>query len=123
MINKRTFIAAFEYYQRKKYEEKPDGTYDRGGRWYPNESERCSCCEDIKEPSTTWPYSLLNHCRSSKHIVIKYGIDKKDFNKCLKECAELFEMEWDLGLTKIIEKLPENFKESDIIESFVESKL
>jgi hypothetical protein len=123
MINKHVFMAAFEYYQRKKYENKPEGTYDRQGRWYPSEHEHYACCDKIRSPSYNWPYPLLHHCNTSTHIITKYKVDRQQFNACLKECKEVFEKEWELGLDSILKKLPENFEESDIIEAFVEQKL
>ena len=46
----------------------PAGNFDRGGRWYPGEGERRPCCDEVRSPSRHWPYSLLAHCRSKKHI-------------------------------------------------------
>ena len=47
----------------------PYGKFDSGNRWYPdNDAERCSCCENIRKPSRAYPFSLLTHCRSQKHI-------------------------------------------------------
>lgn len=56
------------YESRKTRNSHPDGTFDNGGRWYPSESEHCPCCESIRGPSRNWPYSLMVHCRSKKHI-------------------------------------------------------
>ncbi len=56
------------YESRKDRETHPDGYFDRGGRWYPNESEECECCKNIRTPSRAYPYSLMTHCRSKKHI-------------------------------------------------------
>lgn len=46
----------------------PDGKKDKGSRWYPDESERCSCCASIRSPSRSFPWSLWHHCKSIKHL-------------------------------------------------------
>lgn len=46
----------------------PDGRFDRAGRWYPAESEWRACCARIRPPSRRWPYSLLLHCRTRRHV-------------------------------------------------------
>ena len=46
----------------------PDGKKDSGGRWYPDDFEKCSCCSSIRSPSRSYPWSLWHHCRSAKHI-------------------------------------------------------
>ena len=48
---------------------RPDGLNDKGGRWYPSEAEKCSCCRAIRSPSRSFPFSLLNHCQTKKHIL------------------------------------------------------
>ena len=44
------------------------GRNDSGGRWYPDDYERASCCGSIREPSCKYPWSYYKHCRSAKHI-------------------------------------------------------
>ena len=66
----------------------PDGTFDKGGRWWPSQREQCECCNRIRTPSRRWPYSLLVHCRSKGHIwnlVEKLGPSDPQL---LKEAAE-----------------------------------
>jgi hypothetical protein len=46
----------------------PAGTFDKAGRWWPAESEQCPCCHAVRSPSRAWPYSLMTHCRTRKHI-------------------------------------------------------
>lgn len=45
----------------------PKGKRDKGGRWYPDESEIASCCNAIRRPSAHWPNSLWTHCNTKKH--------------------------------------------------------
>jgi len=56
------------YKRRKNRDEHPDGTFDNKGRWYPSDAEKCECCKRIRPPSRRWPYSLMTHCRTKKHI-------------------------------------------------------
>lgn len=52
---------------------RPDGASDRGGRWYPSQTERQGCCALIREPSRSWRLSLLKHCQSLAHIEAREG--------------------------------------------------
>ncbi|QNN21767.1 hypothetical protein HED60_05605 [Planctomycetales bacterium ZRK34] len=45
----------------------PDGTFDRGGRWYPTDAEDCGVTKYIRSPSRAYPYSYLVACRTLKH--------------------------------------------------------
>lgn len=65
--------AAREYISRKNRDSDPDGYVDNGGRWYPDEEERCSYCSLISRPSRSYPYSILAHCRTADHIASKYS--------------------------------------------------
>jgi hypothetical protein len=47
---------------------KPSGKTDSGSRWSPSDEEQCSCCGSIRSPSRAYPWSLLKHCHSKKHI-------------------------------------------------------
>lgn len=46
----------------------PVGSTDNGGRWYPADQEACSCCNSVRGPSRTWPWSLWKHCKTAKHV-------------------------------------------------------
>jgi hypothetical protein len=56
------------FQSRKARQEDPAGTFDKGGRWYPSETERCDCCDRVRSPSRAYPYSYLLHCRTRTHI-------------------------------------------------------
>lgn len=47
---------------------RPSGQTDKGGRWYPDEDEKASCCEKVRYPSRSFPWSLWKHCHTAKHI-------------------------------------------------------
>ena len=61
-------VVAHIYQQRKNRNEYPQGRYDKAGRWYPTDEEKCGCCGNIRSPSRSWPYSLRDHCRTKKHV-------------------------------------------------------
>ena len=46
----------------------PHGTFDGKKRWWPDETEECVHCEDVRSPSAAYPFSKMTHCRSRKHI-------------------------------------------------------
>jgi hypothetical protein len=80
--------AAREYLSRKSRDSHPDGHFDAGGRWYPDEEERCDFCSLVRTPSRGYPYSLLVHCRTADHIASKYSersdlvyVDGKDVRR------------------------------------------
>lgn len=80
----RNLSIVVEYYYRHKFY--PAGNKDRGGRWYPAENERCSCCNTIREPSKAYPLSLWQHCRTKKHVktlVIEKLSKEKDVQEAL----------------------------------------
>lgn len=48
----------------------PDGHFDKQGRWYPSEKERCTnagCPGTLRAPTKAWRYSWMLHCRTRKH--------------------------------------------------------
>lgn len=47
---------------------RPAGKNDSGGRWYPDEIEKASCCSGIRSPSRSYPWSFYKHCHSRKHV-------------------------------------------------------
>lgn len=57
-----------QYQARQDRQEHPDGTFDNAGRWYPSDTEYRACCDHIRRPSRAWPYTLMQHCRTKKHI-------------------------------------------------------
>jgi hypothetical protein len=47
--------------------EKPSGQTDNANRWFPDKAERCSCCDQVRSPSRSWPWSLYKHCFTLEH--------------------------------------------------------
>jgi len=67
-LTKKLRAVALEALQRKHRIRHPSGKFDNAKRWYPDEMERCDCCEGIRSPSRSYPYSLMVHCRSTSHM-------------------------------------------------------
>lgn len=62
----------------------PEGEFDKAGRWYPSDYERCDCCDSIRAPSRAYPYSYMVHCRTLKHVCCKYGVDERTVRNLAK---------------------------------------
>jgi hypothetical protein len=65
----------------RSFNSRPDGKNDRGGRWYPSETEECGCCQSIRKPSRSWPSSLYKHCTTKAHylnLCKKFNADPVD---------------------------------------------
>jgi len=73
--------ALIEYLQRQDRVSHPQGEFDNGGRWYPSDEERQECCYSIRSPSRNWPYSLLLHCRTLRHVARLYGVDEEELRR------------------------------------------
>ena len=54
------------YLDRQSRVQHPDGRFD-GGRWFPSDIESQSCC-GVRSPSRSWPWSLMLHCRTLRHV-------------------------------------------------------
>lgn len=76
------------YEDRQARRRHPSGTFDRGGRWYPADAERQSCCAVIRRPSRAYPYSLLSHCRSAEHIAQLCGVDLATLREAIRRPAK-----------------------------------
>ena len=69
------------FMDRKNRISHPSGKFDNGMRWYPSKEEVCSCCNSIRSPSRSYPYSLLTHCRTAEHVSNLYKVDLKELRK------------------------------------------
>lgn len=77
--------AAEEYINRRDRTSHPDGHTDRGGRWYPSDSECCHCCANVRTPSRSWPWSYMTHCRTIGHVANLYGVPVADVRRAVRE--------------------------------------
>lgn len=85
-------IAAREYLDRRNRRSRPAGSRDRGGRWWPHREEERDCCRKIRRPSIRWPNSLLDHCRTARHVAELYGVPAAQFLRAAREVAVLMEL-------------------------------
>lgn len=84
----KTIAAAIEYLKRENRTAHPTGKFDNAKRFYPSDMERCDCCYSIRTPSASWPNTLMNHCRSAKHIANKFKVDVLYVNRLVKLIRE-----------------------------------
>lgn len=76
--------AVREYLNRKSRTSNPYGDFDSRGRWYPEDDyERQACCARIPSPTKNFPYSLMRHCRTAKHVSQLYGISEKELKEAV----------------------------------------
>jgi len=79
--DQRVSRAVQEYFSRQNRESHPEGNFDNKARWYPCEGEERGCCSNIRRPSAAYPYSLMLHCRTMKHIANLYGVNYIDLKR------------------------------------------
>ena len=77
--------AITEYLKLKNREIHPEGTFDKGGRFYLAESEKHDCCRGIRSSSRAYPYSEMVHARTLKHVAHKYNVLESECRKALRE--------------------------------------
>ena len=75
--------AALEYLLRRSRCSHPSGWFDKGGRWYPGESENLNT-DMYRTPTRGYPYSYMSACRSLKHCIALFSADSKLVNKIIK---------------------------------------
>lgn len=71
----RIVLAVREFIARRYRLHHPVGSFDRKSLWYPDAAERQYCCDSIRYPTRAWPYSLMAHCRSARHVAALYDVD------------------------------------------------
>lgn len=76
--------AVVEFLAREDRSSNPDGYFDNGGRFYPSDKEHCACCDGIRTPSRSYPYSLMVHCRSAEHVAHLFDVDSKTLRRAIK---------------------------------------
>jgi hypothetical protein len=69
-VSKEEFKGLVDELYRKRQSRAvhPSGDFDKARRWLPSEQEECECCQTIRYPSRAYPFSLMAHCRTKKHI-------------------------------------------------------
>ena len=76
--------AAAEWWRRALRQSQPSGAMDKAGRWYPTPSERQDCCASVRDPSRSYPWSLMKHCRSALHVARLYGVDPVQLRRAVR---------------------------------------
>jgi hypothetical protein len=76
--------AAREFIARRDRTAHPAGKFDNAGRWYPSEAEECDCCNAVRSPSRSYPYSYMTHCRTMAHVAHLFSVDVKDLRREVK---------------------------------------
>ena len=90
-LTARLRAVALETLYRRYRISHPLGRTDNGGRWLPSDAERCDCCDGIREPSRSWPYSLMTHCRTADHMARSSGYTTTLIRWAMKR----IESDWD----------------------------
>jgi hypothetical protein len=86
--------AGVVYVARQRRAVHPQGQFDSAGRWYPYaKTEHRRCCDQIRSPSRRWPYSLMLHCRTAKHVARLFSVPEKDVRRAAKAFTKLEEPE------------------------------
>ena len=62
----------------------PDGRFDSGGRWFPRDNEHRECCDVIRSPSRSYPWSYMVHCRTAVHVATLHGVDVRDIRRVVR---------------------------------------
>ena len=84
-MSKQLDNAAREYIARQKRESHPEGRFDNAQRFYPSNKERQDCCDYIRPPSRSYPYSYIKHCRSIEDVANLYGVDATELRHHARE--------------------------------------
>lgn len=81
----KLLVALKQYRNRQERLEHPEGKFDKSQRWYPSESEEQQCCKSIRNPSRSYPFSLMKHCRSVEHVAMLNGVNASDLRKAYRK--------------------------------------
>ena len=77
--------AAAEYIGRHWGNRMPKDAFDKRGRWFSVLDEKRECCNRIRYPSASRPYSLLTHCCTLTHVASLYNVVAKDLRDAVKK--------------------------------------
>ena len=80
---KKLAEAAVSFTRRQLGSEQPEGKFDNAKRWYPSDYERRDCCESLRSPSRSYPFSIMTHCRTLRHVANLHGVEKKQLKKII----------------------------------------
>lgn len=77
--------ATRECLDRRDRKKHPDGYFDSKKRWYPMPWENQECCPSVRNPSATYPFSLMTHCRTVEHVAKLFKVDPKDIRHKIRD--------------------------------------
>ena len=80
--------ALSEFHARQSRDTHPSGYFDDKGRWYPSDEETQPCCEDIRTPTRRFPYSLMVHCRTLRHVAQLHDVDEGTLRQAVRDARE-----------------------------------
>jgi hypothetical protein len=64
--------------------EHPEGSFDYMGRWNPSKKEWCKDCGSVRRPTSAFPLTLNDHCRTAKHVANKHGVNRNELLHAVK---------------------------------------
>lgn len=85
--------AARQWLARNKGPSRPSGRWDGASRFYPSDDEHRECCDDIRDPSRAYPYSLWSHVHSARHVAALYDVDPVDVRRAVKLLEKLKDLD------------------------------
>lgn len=81
-LTKKLRRVVGHYFDLQSRKAHPLGEFDNAKRWTPHTP--LECCQGIRTPSRSWPYSLLTHCRSSVHVASENGYDVRTLQAAIR---------------------------------------
>ena len=86
MANEETILkAAQEFLDLKNRVKHPEGTFDKAGRFYLEETYPCCF---VRSPSRAYPYSQMVHGRTAEHVAHVYGISPEDVRRAARQLSK-----------------------------------
>ena len=79
---KEEVFTAIKYILINKFGFKVDGSWT-DNRWYPDEDNTCPHCASIRRPSRNYPFSLINHCKTLKHMCAVNNMCQSNVSKII----------------------------------------
>jgi len=62
---------------------KVPGKFDKADRFHPDEAELRDCCQRITPPNADNPWSLLEHCKTIRHVARVYHVNEADLRRAI----------------------------------------
>jgi hypothetical protein len=99
----------------------PEGTWDKGGRFYLDNS--FECCKYIRTPSRRWPYSEMIHGRTLQHAASEILGETPSEEQLAELRKRVNQIKNAKKLTeKLFEKYVKSENQKRILKNFMETK-